>query len=328
MGISTAFQNFQAPDVLCQQLRGLAALDLSLLLTGESGTGKTYYARRIHEASQRADKPYLELNCAAIPETLLESELFGAVRGAHSGATGALPGKIAAAEGGTLFLDEIGLISPVIQGKLLQFLNSGEYFQLGSPRLSRSNVRIICATNADLEQQAAAGTFRSDLLYRINGYTLELPPLRAMGSELPGIAQYFLEQARLTHQLECRPLSSAAITSILRHHWPGNFRELKHTMEAAAVNAHLEQTDWIEVRHLRLTVSGRTVSGNKVTGSLKQATLQFQRQYIEDCLHQESGNVSRTAKRLDLSRSHLHSLMKSLGIDRDVTIAAEVIHLR
>jgi transcriptional regulator with GAF, ATPase, and Fis domain len=220
-----------------QQAALLAPLDVTVLLTGESGTGKTQLARVMHDSGPRAGKPFMELNCSALPETLIESELFGAFPGAHSAATRRIQGKIEAAEGGTLFLDEIGDLTPTAQGKLLQVLQSKQYFPLGATKSVRCDVRIIAATNVDLAAAVAAKRFREDLYYRLEVMPMRIPSLAERAEDIPALAAAFCAAAARRHGLGRLRLSEGAVRAAQAIEWPGNVRQLEHSIEAAVIRA-------------------------------------------------------------------------------------------
>lgn len=310
-----------------RRLKKIAVLDISLLLSGETGTGKTCLARLLHVNSTRAEQPFVEINCAAIPEMLLESELFGAAKGAHSSAFTTIKGKIAAAEGGTLFLDEVNLMSIDMQAKLLQFLNDGHYYPLGSTTICQANIRLICATNTSLETAIAKGDFREDLYHRISSYPIQLRPLRDRRDDIIQIALVNCQNSIFKHKLPPIKLSAQALACIVSHNWPGNLRELSNVMQRACIEATINESEVIEQHHLGISVQPlkrerrierQTLIENDAN-DLKTVTQNFQRTYIEKKLNEHLWNVSKTAKSLGLSRGHLHTLMNSLELDRDVT---------
>lgn len=236
----------EAVRKMYRMVRLVAPRDTAVLLLGECGTGKDLVANAIHKLSPRASQPFVVINCAAIPETLLESELFGYTRGAFTGAAQSRVGRIHAAQGGTLFLDEIGDLPLNLQAKLLRFLESGEVQRLGSSDVFKVDVRVIAATNADLQKKVASGEFRKDLFYRLSVFPIMLPPLRSRKDDIPGLANHFLEM------LERRPigLSTEAAAVLEAYDWPGNVRELKHVIERAIILAENDQT--IGARHIMI----------------------------------------------------------------------------
>src|SRR6185295_9606493 len=224
----------------------------------ESGTGKSQIARVIHDNGPRRSQPFVELNCAALPEGLVESEIFGAVPGAHSMATRRMEGKIAAAEGGTLVLDEVGDLSLSAQAKLLQFLQSRDYYPLGASRPIRADVRLIAATNTDLRQAVNQRRFREDLLYRLQVLPLRVPALRERREDIAAMSRYFCEQACLRHGLPRVTLSAGAIHALETAAWPGNVRELAHAVQAAAIRAAGEGVEQVERTHMFPEAEGHT----------------------------------------------------------------------
>jgi transcriptional regulator with GAF, ATPase, and Fis domain len=231
-------------------VRLVAPRQTPVLLVGESGTGKELVAQAVHKLSRRADKPFLTINCAAIPETLLESELFGYVRGAFTGAAQSRIGRIHAAQGGTLFLDEIGDMPVSLQAKILRFLEQGEVQRLGSSDVFRVDVRVIAATNADLEKKVAEQQFRKDLLYRLAVFPIALPALRTRQDDVAQLAHHFLEELGA----DGAEFSPEASKLLFAHDWPGNVRELRHVIERASILA--DGSPQIGPEHIVLTMCG------------------------------------------------------------------------
>ena len=291
-----------------------APLDVSVLLTGPSGSGKSLLARAIHANSRRASGPFVELNCAALPETLLESELFGALAGSHSEARRNLPGKVAAAEGGTLFLDEVGEIPYAAQAKLLQLLQSKQYYPLGSPQPVRADVRLVAATNDDLHEAVKAKRFREDLLYRLQVLPVRMPALAERREDLPDLAEHLIGAACRRHGLPPLRLAPAGLRAIQAGEWPGNVRELEHAVEAAAIRAAGEGAQVIEPRHVFPTAEPST----ELTGELsfRDATRWFQRELLERTLREHEWNIAEVARRLGLARSHVYNLIRAFEIGR------------
>jgi DNA-binding NtrC family response regulator len=277
--------------------RRVASSDASVLICGEHGTGKEVLARKIHAASRRADKPFVAINAGAYSEHLVESELFGHVRGAFTDARSDRTGAFESADGGTLFLDEIGNMPLQQQAKLLRVLQTGELYRVGSSKMMRVDVRVLVATNADLAKEVTAGRFRADLLYRLNTVELRLPSLRARREDILALADHFL--ARWSKRIErTLDFSADARTRLLEYAWPGNVRELEHVVERSAV---LATGDLIDAALLGL-------DGNGPEAPLPESiTLeQAERYLIDRALERASGNVNEAARELGLSRSALY----------------------
>jgi Nif-specific regulatory protein len=297
-----------------KQVALVAPLDVTVLLTGESGTGKSQLARLIHDNGPRATQPFIELNCAALPETLLESELFGAMPGAHSGAVRRVEGKVAAAHRGTLFLDEIGELPPTAQAKLLQLLHSRQYFPLGSTQPVRADVRVIAATNADLEQAVAEHRFRPDLFFRLQVLPIRVPSLAERREDIRDLARYFCASACERHGLPRVELSNNVLRTAEWTPWPGNVRELAHAVEAAAIRAAGEGSPQVESRHVFPDSANPAASAENLT--FLEATRRFQAEYLRETLEDTEWNVIETARRLDVARSHVYNLIHSFGLRR------------
>jgi len=296
-------------------IRKVAPADVPVLITGESGTGKDLVARAVHGLSQRAQQTFLSVNCAAVPESLLESELFGHAKGAFTGAGRARRGYFREADGGTLFLDEIGDMSPGQQAKLLRALESGEMIPVGTEQPLQVDVRVVAATNASFEKLIEEGRFREDLLYRIDTVRLELPPLRDRREDIPLLVAHFLERAPHRPGATVPRLSAAAMRCLLAHDWPGNVRELEHAVEHAALVAESEE---IDVGDLPPRVRASFATGRPTlrshTGSFRAAKAEFERDYFVELLTRADGNITRAAAIAGLHRATLHERLKRLGI--------------
>ncbi len=293
------------------QVAMAAPLDVTVLITGPSGTGKTQLAQALHANSKRRAGPFMELNCAAIPEGLFESELFGARPGAFPGAKHTV-GKVEAAEGGTLFLDEIAEIPLAAQGKLLQLLQSRQYFALASTRPAKANIRLVTATNADLEQQVRERRFREDLFFRINVLIIRMPPLSERREDVVPLLDALLERLADEHGLPHVRASPACVAACEAADWPGNVRQLRHRLESALIRAAAEASPLLEPRH----VFDRAEPRDAGPVSFHEATRQFQRELLRRELDKAHWCVSDVAQELDLTRQHIYNLIKAFGLSR------------
>jgi DNA-binding NtrC family response regulator len=302
-----------ALDSLIRSARIAAATDVTILLKGETGTGKEVLASAIQQASPRASQPYITLNCAALPETLIESELFGHRKGAFTGASSNAQGLLQAADGGTLFLDEINSLPVSIQAKLLRFLDSGECLAVGDTKPYKVNVRIIAATNADLSEQINAGGFRQDLYFRLNVVPLELPPLSQRTEDIEHLIKHFLDLFEKTYNMTPPQFSKLAIKALKAYHWPGNVRELRNLCERLCI---LLAGRTIEPENLPLEIS-QIRSSRKATGfTLPETGLQLdslEADLIHQALNRTNGNRSKSARLLGLSRDTLLYRMQKHG---------------
>jgi DNA-binding NtrC family response regulator len=300
----------------------VADTNCTVLITGESGTGKELVARAVHNASNRKDGPFVAVNCGAIPETLLETELFGHARGAFTGAHASKVGRIGMADRGTLFLDEIGELPLSLQVKLLRILQAHEYSPVGDNRTLKADVRVVAATNVDLEEAVEAGTFRQDLYYRLNVIHLQVPPLRQRATDVPRLVAHFMKQAEEKTGRHGKALSRSAAQLLMTYHWPGNVRELENTIERAML---LSAGPRIEPRDLpvRLRGLGDANSGNSAnqklpeTGiDLRAAVESFENDLIRQALDRTGWNKNRAALLLRLNRTTLVEMLKRKRINR------------
>ncbi len=294
------------------KIRQVAASDTTALIRGESGTGKELVASAVHYSSPRAAKPFVRVNCAALSENLLESELFGHEKGAFTGASGTRTGRIEEAEGGTLFLDEIGDFSPAVQVKLLRFLQEREYERVGSNRTTRADVRVIAATNKDLEAAVKQNEFRLDLYYRINVFPILLPPLRERRSDILLLADHFVAQYARKLGKEIRRISTPAINMLFAYHWPGNVRELENCVEYAML---LSSDGAIHGHHLPPTLQMPNASDAAPAASLTAQVQVLERDLIMDALKSSGGNLAAAARLLGITSRMIRYKIKKLGID-------------
>ncbi len=290
-------------------IQRVAPTDATVLILGENGTGKELVAHAIHESSPRRDKPFIPISCGAIPETLLESELFGHERGAFTDAYRAREGKFELADGGTLFLDEIGELPVHLQVKLLRFLQDHVVERIGARERQRVDVRVVAATNRDLKGAIASGAFREDVYYRLSVLTIQVPPLRERGDDIRMLADYFLEFYARHHKRRLRGFTQAALRAIQGYPWPGNVRELENRIQRGVIMA---QDSYLRPEDLELEEPVR----DDVT-SLQAAREEAERRVIMDALTRNAGNVTRAARDVDVSRPTFHDLLKKHGIDAE-----------
>ena len=286
----------------------VAPTEATVLLQGESGTGKEVMARLIHARSPRENRPFVAINCAALPENLLESELFGYERGAFTGAQQTKPGQVEIAAGGVLFLDEVSEMSLAAQAKLLRFLQEREFQRLGGTRVVKTNVRIIAATNRDLQQAMERGLFRHDLYYRLQVFTIQLPPLRERQTDILPLAQAFLQDISRSLRRPLVALTQEATEALLSHTWPGNVRELRNALERAAIVC---EGGAITAAQLSLAASHRSPQFDEAEVNLDA----IQRRTIARVLNQVRGNKSQAAKRLGLTRNQLYERLRRYNLE-------------
>jgi len=294
----------------------VAGTNIPILMTGESGTGKEVIARYLHRESMPAGRPFVQVNCAAIPGTLLESELFGYEKGAFTGATGSKPGRVELANSGTLFLDEIGELDPSIQAKLLHVLQDGQFGRIGGNEERRVNVRFIFATNRNLEEEIAAGNFREDLYYRINVVNIHLPPLRERLEDIPLLCDYLIARNNEKFNCKAQPLSQSCIAALQAYHWPGNIRQLENLMKRyvvlgseEAILSELQDRNQ-DIFKFIIPPHGE-VSLKQIT---KQAVREVERKVILKMVEASNWNRKKAAKRLHISYRALLYKLKEAGV--------------
>ena len=297
---------------LKEEIARVAPTDARVLVTGENGTGKELVARQIHRLSQRAESPLVEVNCAAIPEDLIESELFGHVKGSFTGAAEDRRGKFEEADGGTLFLDEVGDMSARTQAKVLRALQEGRFTRVGGSRPIASDARVLSATNKNLSEEIGRGAFREDLYFRLAVVPLPVPALRERTDDIPLLARHFLREASLRFGRKPKTLSPAAVEALQGYRWPGNVRELKNLIERMMI---LSPTEEIRREDLPSEIRDRFDEGIAPDAPLRTARDDFERRYILAALKRHRGNVSRTAEALDLERSNLYRKLRAYGIE-------------
>ena len=311
VGESEAMRNLRA------EIAAAGPTNASILVSGENGSGKEIVAREIHRHSRRAGKPFVAVNCAAIPEELIESELFGHERGAFTGATGRRRGRFEMADGGTLFLDEIGDMSQRTQSKILRVLEERSFERIGGGEKIRTDVRIIAATNRNLPKELAAGRFREDLYFRLNVFPVCVPSLRDHGEDIPAIAGHFVLEVCLEQGKEKKAFSPEGMRRLMAHPWPGNVRELRNVVERLVI---LSMGQRIEEETVRRVLVADQPQGlpplEQAFGAedFREATLAFEKAYLERKLRENDYNISRTAEKLGLDRTSIHRKMKQLGI--------------
>jgi DNA-binding NtrC family response regulator len=309
-----------AMRAVADTIRRAGPTDATVLVTGESGTGKELAARALHAESRRASGAFVALNCSALPGELIESELFGHVRGAFTGADRDREGVFEAADGGTLFLDEVGDLSPSAQAKLLRVIEEGRVTPVGTAVSRRVDVRLVAATNRPLDEMAAGGDFREDLLYRLQVVTLRLPPLRERRADIPALAVHFIAELASRHDRPVRSLSASARRALVGYDWPGNVRELRNVLERAVV---LADGDEMDLAALPARVSGATGAPGPIDAALaelpytearERAVDSFERSFLAAALERHGGNVSATARSLGLHRQSLQKILRRLDI--------------
>ena len=296
---------------LRQQIEYAAPTEGRILIYGENGTGKELVATLLHLNSPRKNQPFVEVNCAAIPDDLIESELFGSVKGAYTGATENRKGKFGLADGGTLFLDEVGDMSLKTQAKVLRVLEEQRFHPVGSHQAQKIDVRVIAATNKNLEEEIEKGAFREDLFFRLNVIPFEVPPLRERREDIPELVDYFMENFCRRYGKRKKRILPKAMAKLCSYYWPGNVREVKNTVERLAIMVPAEVVSLLDLPVSTLRQELKVENGDQ---SWQQAREDFERKFILEKLVQHDGNISKTAAAIGVERSHLHRKLKAYKI--------------
>ena len=307
IGKSPAMQEvFRLIDRVCKS-------NATVLLLGESGVGKELAARVIHEKSPRADRPFIPVNCAALPETLLESELFGHEAGAFTGATSRRLGRFELANEGTIFLDEIGEIAPAVQVKLLRVLQEKEFVRVGGTKVISCDVRVIAASNRDLEAERREGKFRDDLYYRLNVFPIVIPPLRHRREDIPELVEYFIGEISTELKIPPPDLTNEAMAALTRYDWPGNIRELRNVLERACL---LAEDRIIDLEHLPLEIVGQSDSSTQTKGQTVSTLQETEKALIIKALRENNGNQTKAARSLGITRDVLRYRIKKYNLSK------------
>jgi len=309
---SNIISNSRGMQTVFEQIAQVSRSQATVLIRGESGTGKELVASSIHFSSPRAQRPFIKVNCAALPESIIESELFGHEKGAFTGALNRRKGRFELAEGGTIFLDEIGDLSPTTQVKLLRVLQEREFERVGSAETLQADVRIITATNRNLEELMAQAQFRQDLYYRLNVFAIHIPPLRDRKSDILLLADYFAERYAKANHKPIRRVSTPAIDMLMAYHWPGNVRELENCIERAVI---LSEDGVIHGHHLPPTLQTAEASGTTHHGSLQVSMKNLERELLLDALKSSKGNKAKAARMLGLTERIMGLRLEEHAID-------------
>jgi two-component system response regulator GlrR len=314
-GLSQVIGRSEAVQALRNKITKISSCSVNVLISGESGTGKEIAARAVHYLSHRAGKPFIPVNCGAIPESLFEDELFGHAKGAFTGAGLQRIGLVREAEHGTLFLDEIGVVSPYVQAKLLRLLQDKEYRPLGDSKRYRADIRIIAATNTDLRSLIAKGTFREDLFYRLNVVSLHVPPLRERMEDVPILVEHFTQRYAEEYKKQIRGFTGDAMRQLVSHSWPGNIRELENKIQQAIV---MSTSPVIHVDALQLGAGPPESKGSELehfNDAKRRVVDSFARIYLTKLLKECGGDVVGAARRAGKSRTGLWNLLTKYGIE-------------
>ncbi len=309
---SNLIGNSSAMQAVYDLIAQVSGSDATVLIRGESGTGKELVAHAIHYSSRRAGKPFIKVNCAALPETVIESELFGHEKGAFTGAVSARKGRFELADGGTLFLDEVGDLSASLQIKLLRVLQEREFERVGGAHTLKVDVRLIAATNVELEKLIAGGRFRQDLYYRLNVFPIRIPPLRERKTDILQLADHFVEKYGKSNHKQVRRISTPAIDMLMSYHWPGNVRELENCVERAVL---LSDDDVIHGHHLPPSLQTAEASGTAFHGRLEGSLSGVERELILEALKSCRGNMARAARTLGISERIMGLRVRRYDID-------------
>jgi len=306
----------KSPEIksVLEQISMAAPSDGWVMINGENGTGKELVARQIHYQSLRREKPFIELNCAAIPEEMIESELFGHEKGAFPGAINQKLGKFDQANRGTLFLDEIGDMSLKTQSKILRVLQEQRFERVGGSDLFEVDIRIIAASNKNLQEEIAQGNFREDLFYRLNVIPIDLPPLKDRKEDIPNLIDYFLKQLSEAGLYPNKKISSAALNSLMAYHWPGNIRELKNIVERMVIMVKSPVISLDHVPPVIRMANKEMLQVDEFPTRLKDARESFEKQFIQSMLKKNRWNISKTAEMIQVERSNLYRKIKQHNI--------------
>ena len=304
---------------LKERIEKIASMNSWVLITGENGTGKEHVARLIHMLGKRSDKPFVEINCSAVPTELIESELFGSEKGAYTGAVKRKIGKFELADGGVLFLDEIGDMGLMMQAKLLRVLETGEFSRLGGNDIIKSDFRLISATNKDLQLEIDSNRFRSDLFYRINVIPIEVPPLRKRKDDIPLLVNHFIQETVSINGLQDKQVTEELMNIFINYEWPGNVRQLKNIVERMVV---LSEDNILDVKDApNILLSGvneieQHMVDTNYSPSLKEARDEFEKTFILKALQSTNWNVTQTARMLDMERTYLYRKIKAYDLEK------------
>jgi DNA-binding NtrC family response regulator len=314
--------NSKQMERVYELIHKVAGVFTSVLLCGESGTGKEVVARAIHRLGPRSGKPFVAFSATALPESLIEDELFGHEKGAFTGASQHRRGRFEEAHGGTIFLDEIGDLALPLQAKLLRVLQERTFERLGSNRPVPVDIRVICATNRNLEQMVQAGTFRQDLFFRISVLKIELPPLRNRTDDIPVLTEYFVRRFASAHGKDIRGVSPGYLNALASHNWPGNVRELQNVVERSVV---LADGNRLGVEDLPFELSRLVTISETPRGAYQEAVRSFKRELVRAALRVSNGNKMKAAQELQISRCYLHRLLNQLNIEDDFGVDEELV---